>query len=549
MSTAVATAEPVTAGGSPFTGTWHVARHILRRDRVRMLVWIGSVVLFVVYFMWALSTVFDEKSMAARGEIMRTPSGIVMGGPGYGLDHYTAPVAVANEGILWSVLALAVLSIVHVVRHTRAEEESGRSELVRASAVGALAVPAAALGTLAALLTAIAVLSALAMAAVGEDVPVADAVAMMLGSALSAFVFGAAALVLCQVTAHARAATGMSLAVFGAAFVIRAAGDIAETGGSALSWFSPIAWAQQMRPFVDLRWWPAALSIATAVALLGVAAALARRRDFDAGLIAERRGREHARPGLRGPFAVALRQQRGPIFWTALGLGLMWFGSGTMMSTMNDLVSELVETNPLIGQLFGTDPAAFTESFLDVMAMFAALCAAAYGVSAAQHPRGEEVSGRLEIVAATPVTRARWLGAQLSAAVIGALVVLIVSILALWAGAAAVGVTEPGFGAYARVAVAYAAAILAVVALAAALYGWAPRLMGLAWLPIGAIFVLQMFGRMLDLPDWVLRLSPFHWAASTFSDGLEPAAAVALFVAAVVLAAFGLAGFRRRDVT
>ena len=36
-------------------------------------------------------------------------------------------------------------------------------------------------------------------------------------------------------------------------------GDVIDNSGSTLSWFSPIAWAQQMRAFVALRWWPLAL--------------------------------------------------------------------------------------------------------------------------------------------------------------------------------------------------------------------------------------------------------------------------------------------------
>ncbi|WP_133056634.1 hypothetical protein, partial [Mycolicibacterium moriokaense] len=42
---------------------------------------------------------------------------------------------------------------------------------------------------------------------------------------------------------------------------------------SALSWFSPIAWAQQMRPFVDLRWWPLALLVVVAIGLMALATA------------------------------------------------------------------------------------------------------------------------------------------------------------------------------------------------------------------------------------------------------------------------------------
>lgn len=73
------------------------------------------------------------------------------------------------------------------------------------------------------------------------------------------------------------------MAVLAAAAMVRGVGDVIDHSGSALSWCSPIAWAQQMRAFVELRWWPLAMLVALAGALLVAAAALQRSREYDAG--------------------------------------------------------------------------------------------------------------------------------------------------------------------------------------------------------------------------------------------------------------------------
>src|SRR5690625_6090642 len=57
-----------------------------------------------------------------------------------------------------------------------------------------------------------------------------------------------------QVNEFSRAASGMAGALLGAAFVLRALGDMAEAGGSALSWASPLGWAAQTAPYVHDRW-------------------------------------------------------------------------------------------------------------------------------------------------------------------------------------------------------------------------------------------------------------------------------------------------------
>ncbi|PFG41666.1 ABC-2 type transport system permease protein [Isoptericola jiangsuensis] len=546
--TAVAAPQVDLARGSTLTGTGMLVRFVLRRDRVRLAVWTASVVAFYAYFTFALDTLFaDPVAQQGRAALMETPAGIVMGGPGYGIDHYTTGVAMANEGITWVVLALAILSILHVVRHTRAEEESGASELVRAAVVGRHAPAVAAMTTLVLVQAVIAVLSAGAMIAIG-DLPAVDAFAMTVGSGLSALVFGAVALVTCQVTGHARGASGLALAVFAAAFVARAAGDMRETGGSALSWASPIAWAQQMRAFVDLRWWPALLSVVAVAVLLVVASTLASRRDFGAGLVATRVGRADARASLRGPFAMAWLQQRWALLWSCVGLGLMWFASGTMLPGIGDMIGDMVTDNPVLAEVFGGDPDQLGIGFLAVMVLYAAVCCAAYAVVMGQRPRAEETSGRSEVIFSHPVSRTRWLGAQVAVAGLGTVVLLAVSVYAMWLGAVAVGWQDQSFGDYTVVVWTHLPALAVFLGFVVALYGWAPRLVGLGWALVAYTFVVGMFGGVFDLPDWAYRVSPFDWVPSAFSGEFSAGDVAVLWAAAAVLLVLGFVGFRRRDL-
>jgi ABC-2 type transport system permease protein len=507
-------------------------------------------VLFYAYFTVALDTVFaDEASRQGRAAVMETPAGIVMGGPGYGLENYTTGVAMANEGITFVVMALAILSILHVVRHTRAEEESGRSELVRAAVVGRHAPAVAAMVTLVIAQAVIAVLSALAMSgASGGELGLVDSFAMTAGSGLSALVLGAVAVVFCQVTEHGRGATGMSLAVFGVAFVVRAVGDMQERGGSALSWFSPIAWAQQMRAFVDLRWWPALLSVAAVAVLLWAGAVLASRRDFGGGLVATRGGRADARPSLRSPLALAWVQQRSALLWSTLGLGLMWYASGTLMPQIGTMIGDVVESNPVAQQLFGSDPSALSVTFLGIMLLYAALCCAAYAIVMGLRPKAEESTGRAEVALALPVSRARWLGAQLAVAGLGTAVLLAVSVYAMWVGAVSVGWEDQSFGEYTAVLWTYLPALTVYLALTGALFAWAPRASGLAWLLLVYAFVVGLFGAVFELPDWAFRLSPFDWVPTPFVDDVAAVDLLVLWGVAVALFALAFAGFRRRDL-
>jgi ABC-2 type transport system permease protein len=553
VSAAVAAPRPLVrvrpARASTLAGTGRLLRLMLRRDRWRLLVWVvGVVVMYLAALGEYVLLADDPRALEARAALMRTPAMITMAGPGYGLDRYTVGAAVANELVLWMVLALAVLSILEVVRHTRAEEESGRSELLRAGAVGRHAPAVAALLLVVAAQAVVALATGAVVAAVG-GLPVGESLVMTGGVALAALVFGAVALVACQVAEHGRTATGLSLAVLGAAFAARALGDVQTQHGSALSWVSPIAWVQQTRVFVDLRWWPLVLTAATVVLLLACAAVLASHRDFGGGLVAARRGRAEAGAGLRGPLAVAWRQQRGGLLWTALGLGAMWFATGGVLSSLPDMMETLAD-NPLYAAVLGEGDGedALVRAFLRIVGLYAALGAAGYAVAASVRARAEEQAGRAEYVLTTPVSRARWLGAHLAVATVGAVVVLLAGVGALAAGAAASGVRDPSAGELLGLGAVYLPALAVLLALGAALYAWAPRATPLLWALFAWLFVVGMFADLLGLPDWARGASPFWWVPDPLTEDVAAPPLLGLGAVAVALGVLAFGGFRRRDV-
>jgi ABC-2 type transport system permease protein len=548
MSAAVATAPAAVRGpapGSTLAGTGRLLRFMVRRDRLRLLVWpLGVALLYAGALGEYVILGDDPAAMTARAALMTTPAMISMAGPGYGVDDYTPGAAVANELILWLVLTLAVMSILQVVRHTRAEEESGRSELVRAGAVGRHASSVAALLQVLLANVVVAVVSAAVMVAYGFDA--AESFTMTFAIALGALVFGAVALVAAQVMEHGRGATGISLAVLGAAYSFRAVGDIQEEHGSWLSWLSPIGWVQQTRVFVDLRWWPLGLCVAAVVLLITLAAVLGSRRDFGAGLVAVRGGRPDAAAALTGPSALAWTQQRAGLLWTALGLGLMWFASGGVVEAVPEM-AESVADNPVYAAILGQSED-MIRTFLGVFGLYAASGAAAYAVATTLRVKGEEESGRAELALAQPVGRARWFASGLVWALAGTAVVQVSGVLLLWAGATLSGVTEPGLGAYLELALAYLPALALVVGLAAALYAWLPRLTAVVWVLFGYMFVVGMFADLLGLPDWARGVSPFWWVGNPMLDGVEESHLWGLAGVAAVLFVLAFAGFRRRDV-
>jgi ABC-2 type transport system permease protein len=90
-------------------------------------------------------------------------------------------------------------------------------------------------------------------------------------------------------------------------------------------------------------------------------------------------------------------------------------------------------------------------------------------------------------------------------------------------------------------------AVWVLGALAAGLFGLAPRALNIAWAALGACLLLWFLGPLLDLPNWVLDLSPYEHVPAIPAVSFDAGPLLALTAVAAALTAVGLAAFRHRD--
>lgn len=548
VTTAPRTSRPTRAAaqGPPelFAGTGRLVRLFLRLDRLRITVWALAFLVLVAGSVISLEATYPTpESLQARAALMDNPSAIMMTGPAFSLDNYTFGAMLASELSLWVLLPAAIMSVLLAVRHTRTEEESGRLETLRALPVGRFAPPTAALVTVAVANAAVGL--AVAMGLVGTGVEVPSSLALALGTALTGLVFGAVASVTAQLTEHARAASGMALGAIAVAFLVRGLGDVIDNQGSWLSWFSPFAWAQQTRLWVDLRWWPLLVSAVATVALLALAVTMARRRDLGAGLRVPRPGPAEAAGSLLSPAGLARRLTSGTFLAWAVGLFLFAIAFGSLATALEDMIADM----PTVQDWIEVDLGDVTRSFSAVMLSFLAIGPAALLVSAVLQLRGEEQAGRVEGLLVTGSSRTGLLGGWL--AVVTAFTLGALLLMGLGVGIGLLTATDDTgwLGELTVASLAYVPATLLLGAVAVALVGAVPRLSGLAWLPVVWASVVVFLGDLLDLPQWARNLSPLAHTPLVPGADVEAGPLVVMTVLAAALVAVGLVGLRRRDVT
>lgn len=533
MSTAVAQVGHRTSEAA-WAGIATLLRLALRRDRIRLTIWLVLLTLMMAYTPGALEMAYPGvEQRLARINLMQTPAGTIMGGPMFGGDETALGAMIANELMLTMIVACSILAILTVIRHTRRDEESGAAELVLSSVVGRHARTGAALilvGAVNAVLTV-----TMTVALVGNGFGVIDSAALSLGITGAATVFGALTGVTAQLWRQARTATGAAMGALALAVLIRGVGDVIDNSGSILSWFSPIAWAQQMRSFVDLRWWPLLMLIGLAAALVVTAAALESRRQYDDGIIGSsgERPDAHAIPNV---FVLHLTLQRGQLIGWGVGLFLAGLAFGSMTKSLLNAAQE----NEMLARVLAVSG---TDGVYTTMSQFLAAAAGAYVVSAVLRTFSDEESGLSEPVLAAAVSRWQWLLTSVGAALTGAAGLLLCAGLGNGLGA---GLTVGDPATVWRLTLAGLAFLPAMAVLAAvAALAVAVRRPWIGWLAVAFVVVSLYLGALLRLPQWLLDASPV--GQTTAPTDFPVTALVTMLVAAA--AGTLLAGwiYRTRD--
>lgn len=379
MSHAARTTE---VAGGPFTGLGTLLWLRLRLDRLRIPVWVLAIALGVWASVLSLVEAYPTaESLQARAALLGNPATVLMTGPAFSLEQYTFGAMVANELYLYVLVTAAIMSILLTVRHTRGEEEAGRLELLQALPVGRFASAMAALLTVA--LANLLVGAGTAAGLIAAELAALDSVAFALGTALIGMVFASITVLVAQLSEHARTVVGVSSGALASAFLVRGVGDVLESQGSWLSWFSPLAWAQKTRVFVDLRWWPLLPAVALVLVALAIAYLLARRRDLGAGLVTSRAGRPNASAWLMAPWGLADRLLRTNVIVTTLGTMFFAVAMGSLATNLDDFLAE----NPALKDWISIEGSDLTGEFAGVILSYVMLAPIILAVAAVVRKR------------------------------------------------------------------------------------------------------------------------------------------------------------------
>src|SRR5690625_5250140 len=408
------------------TGT--LSRFILRRDRIRIPLWLISLSLITFVVANAFTNLYATgQDRQAIAETMNNPAMSAMVGQGYGLDNYTNGAMMAHQMLLFTGLAVAIMTILLVARHTRADEEDGRIELIRSLPTGRLSNLTATISVIAGINVLLAVLVGLGLYALGiESIDLYGS--LLYGAALGVIgiFFAAITALFAQLSESSRGTIGLSFAILGISYLIRAIGD---AGDGVISWFSPLGWVLGAEVYVNNYWWPILLTIGVALIIIILSFYVNAIRDLESGFIPAKPGRKSASRFLQSPLGLAFRLQRtGIITWM---IAMMVLGA-SYGSVLGDLDS-FFEGNEMIQQLL-VSKAGFTlmEQFIPMLMSIMAMISTIPALMVILKLKGEENKNRTEHLLGRAVSRTKLLGGYVVISLMISYVMLFLTAFGFW---------------------------------------------------------------------------------------------------------------------
>ncbi|UOW01640.1 hypothetical protein [Agrococcus sp. SCSIO52902] len=541
------------------TGTGLLLVAALRRDRLHVVLWVLAVAGMWSAVLGGLGAAFDEESRRGLVALLAAQPGLMLlrgapAGTGLGAVMFVSTFA-------YLAVMVAFMMTFFAVRHSRGDEDAGRAELVRGTAVGRWAPLVSTLGAGAIELAVVCGVTLAASLALGLDA---------LGSALMAAALAGVGVVAMlvgllagQVFPTSRAANGAASIVVGLWFFVRGIGDALGEPSADLTrvesawpiWLSPIGWGAQAHPFADEPWEPDGtplLLFVPAVLLLGaLVVALEARRELGRSLLAERRGRG-AGTALLGwhpggaPLGLTGRLQRAAsLAWLVVGAVI-----GAIAGRLAPVISEALAENPALGRIvetLGAEGGGDTEGlFLTALAGVIGVVASAAGMQAVLRLRHEE-QAHGELVLATTVRRTGWLGSHLLLGALASLAVLAAFTIVTGASLAAGG--EERCEQLWRIALTHLPLVAVYLAVGAALVAFLPSTVAwLGWVLLIGLLLVGDFAPLLgEAWEWLENLSPFHWLANPLADDPDWTGSWWLLAIAAALLAAAAARFRARD--
>ena len=518
----------------------------LKRDWKKIMAWVVGLALFSAAFVPAFEEIAKGEGLQAMFETLQNPAMIAMVGPTpiETAVKYTLGAMYSHEMLLFCGLFAMVLSALHVVGHTRKEEDLGLTELVRSFQIGRQANSLAVMIEILFINIILAsVIGGIMLSFGAESISVEGSLLFGASIGMAGILGAVIALVMAQIMPVSSGATGTTLGIIGLLYIVRAGTDVSNVD---LSMINPLGWIYLTYPFTENNWTFHIFALIFSIVLVGIAFSLEGARDMGAGFLPEREGRDHAKKSLLSVRGLFMKINKGVIFSWLIAFVVMGAAYGSIYGDMQTFLS----SNEMLKQMFTQSGYSIEESFTGMIMVVMTALVTILPIVIVNRLFAEESRLHLSQLFATKVTRSQLYWNSIALAIFAGLV----GVLLATGGLGGTAITTMD-GQLSMDIVDFLAAgfnflpsVLFFTSLAALTLGWAPKLGKVVYIYLAYSFLLNYFGSILDLPEWFSKTAIQSWIPRMPIEEFNAPIFFTIILISITLLIIGYIGYNRRDM-
>ncbi len=518
----------------------------LKRDWKKIIVWVLGIGLFSGAYVPAFEEMAKGQGLLGMYETMQNPAMIAMVGPipVKSAASYTLGAMYTNEMLLFCGLFAMIIAALHVVGHTRKEEDLGLTELVRSFRVGRQANSLAVIIETVVINILIALFIYAVMISFGADTISAEG-SLLFGASIGiAGIIGAViALVMAQIMPTSSGATGSALGIVGLLYIVRGGTDVSNLD---LSMINPMGWTYLTFPFTENNWLPLIFALIFSVIMVILAFILEGGRDMGAGYLPEKEGRGTAKKSLLSVAGLFIKINKGMIISWLFTFAILGAAYGSIYGDMQTFI----KSNELMKQMFAQSGVSIEESFTGTIMMVMIGLVSILPIAIVNKLFAEESRLHLSQLYSTKVTRSQLYWTNISLAIVAGLVGILFAASGLGGTAISVMGDSSTMDMVDFLAAGYnfLPSVLFFIGLAALSLGWAPKLGKVIYAYLGYSFALNYFGGILDLPEWFSKTAIQSWIPRMPIDKFDGPIFITIIVISIALMILGYIGYNKRDM-
>lgn len=518
----------------------------LKRDWKKIIIWIVGICLFSGGLVPAFVEMGKGQGLIGMYETLKNPAMISMVGPTpvETSNNYTLGAMYAHEMLLFCGLFAMIIAALHIVSHTRKEEELGLTELVRSFRVGRQANSVAVFIETFVINIILALFTGVLMISFGADTISIEG-SMLFGASIgTAGIMGAViALVMAQIMPSSSGATGSALGIIGLLYIIRAGTDISNVDFSMIN---PMGWIYLTYPFTDNNWIPLVFALFFIIIMFLFAFALENGRDMGAGYLREREGPSTAKKTLLSVHGLLFRINKGVIIGWLISFIIL---GGAYGSIYGD-IQTFLESNDIMKQMFTLSEFSIEESFTGTIMMVMMGLVSILPIVTVNKLFMEESRLHLNQLFSTKVTRTQLYWSNIGLAI----TVGMLGILFAVTGLGGTAISAMGDSSSMNMADFWAAgynflpSVFFFIGLASIALGWAPRLGRITYVYLGYSFAINYFGGILNFPEWFYKTAILSWIPRMPVDSFDVTTFATITILSIALMVLGYVGYKKRDM-